>query len=476
MVTVTTASLKKDMTFSGDLFIDNTFLLLPKTAEVNDDMIKALNTWGFENLLCEGSLSLGGDIGIESSTDDDFSEQAPKEKINLNVKKIIEDSKHSATYNNDIDRMNMVREVYNEYMNYIESVFTHFVTHKEINQNELSETVQDLVIFIKEHKRYILRINPTLDANKKNFLVLHSMRCTVVALAIGLQLHLPLSKMIDLGVTCIIHEIGMLRLPPQLYMTPKRLTANERAQVSKHTLFGYTITKDLNFPLSIQLGVLEHHENENGTGYPRHITGDKITSIAKIISVACSYEAISSPRSYKDERSTFEALLEMLQNKEKKYDDAIIKALLYTVSLYPIGTYVYLSDKKVAEVVDSTPGDPRCPYVQYLTERDEHGAQKVILTGAKSGITVLRILTKQEQQDAMRIIAEKNKAISPAAVTAVSQTGTSQTITDIPQTGTSQTGTDITQTEKLAQQSVKNAQTENQSVSELEEIDINTFN
>ena len=52
MVTVTTASLKKDMTFSGDLFIDNTFLLLPKTAEVNDDMIKALNTWGFENLLC----------------------------------------------------------------------------------------------------------------------------------------------------------------------------------------------------------------------------------------------------------------------------------------------------------------------------------------------------------------------------------------------------------------------------------------
>ena len=225
----------------------------------------------------------------------------------------------------------------------------------------------------------------------------------------------------------------------------------------------------MNFPLSIQLGVLEHHENENGTGYPRRITGDKITSIAKIISVACSYEAISSPRSYKDERSTFEALLEMLQNKEKKYDDAIIKALLYTVSLYPIGTYVYLSDKKVAEVVDSTPGDPRCPYVQYLTERDEHGAQKVIQTGAKSGITVLRILTKQEQQDAMRIIAEKNKAIFPAAVTAVSQTVT-------PQTGTPQTGTDIAQTEKLAQQGVKKAQTENQSVSELEEIDINTFN
>jgi len=49
-------------------------------------------------------------------------------------------------------------------------------------------------------------------------------------------------------------------------------------------------------------------------------------------------------------------------------------------------------------------------------------------------------------------------------------------VTAVSQTGTSQTGTDITQTEKLAQQSVKKSQTENQSVSELEEIDINTFN
>ena len=157
---------------------------------------------------------------------------------------------------------------------------------------------------------------------------------TVLAIAVALQLHLPLSKMIELGVTCILHEIGMLRLPPQLYMTSKKLSAREKAQISKHTLLGYSIIKDLNFNLSVQLGVLEHHEKENGTGYPQKKSGDKISNNAKIISVACSYEAISSPRSFKTGRSTFEAIVELLQNKERSYDDSIVRGLLYTVSLF----------------------------------------------------------------------------------------------------------------------------------------------
>ena len=70
--------------------------------------------------------------------------------------------------------MELVHSVYEEYMNYIESVFTHYATHKEIDQEELSDTVQELCIFIKEHRRYILRVNATIDASKKNFLVIHS--------------------------------------------------------------------------------------------------------------------------------------------------------------------------------------------------------------------------------------------------------------------------------------------------------------
>ena len=403
MDTISVRDLREDLSFTGDLLIDSSFLLLPKTADLTADMLKQLRRWEFDTVLCDGGLSLGGDIGITAIDENDNESEKPKEKFGNNIKKVLEISKSTQIGNSDQARMEMVQQVYDEYMNYIEQVFTHYATHKEIDQNEIQETVKELCIFIKEHRRYILRINPTIEDTKKNFLVIHTMRTTVLAIAIALQLHIPLSKMIELGVTCILHEIGMLRLPPQLYMTSKKLTQNEKAQIAKHTVFGYTIVKDLNFGLPIQLGVLEHHEKENGSGYPRHLTSEKISSNAKIIAVACTYEAISSPRSYKDERSTFDALIELIQNKAQLYDSTVLKALLYTVSLYPIGTYVYLTNRKVAEVVDSNPENPKCPLVQLLTEKDSDGSLKIIPTG-QNGISILRILSRQEKEDILKAI------------------------------------------------------------------------
>lgn len=407
MENISVDSLKAGNYFSSDLMVDSTFLLLPKSAEVTDDLIKALKQWGFDEILADGQINRGGDIGITSLDDEEpVDDKAQKEKIGESVKKAIESSKHSAVGNSDQARIELVHSVYEEYMNYIESVFTHYATHKEIDKEELSETVQELCIFIKDHRRFILRVNATIQADKRNFLIIHTMRTTVLAIAIGFQLHLPLSKMIELGVTCILHEIGMLRLPPQLYMSSRKLSVREKAQISKHTLLGYSIIKDLSFGLPIQLGVLEHHEKENGTGYPRRLTGEKISANAKVIAVACTYEAISSPRSYKDEKSTFDALLELLQNREHAYDASVIKALLYTVSLYPIGTYVYLSNRKVAEVIDTNPDNPKLPVVQLLTEREADGSFKTYQVG-ENNINILRILNKQEKEDIKKIISQK---------------------------------------------------------------------
>ena len=424
MDTITADSLHENLTFTGDLMIDSTFVLLPQTAPVTNELIKALREWEFDSFYCEGNLSLGGDIGISVSTGvDDKKEDANAPKMGESLKAAIERSKNIQLDNSDKARMDMVQKVYEEYMNYIESVFTHYATHKEIDQDDLSETVKELCVFIKENKRFILRVNPAEGATKKNFLVTHSMRTTVLAIAIALQLHMPLSKMVDLGVTSILHEIGMLRLPPQIYMTDKKLTPGERSQILKHPVLGYTIVKDLNFPLNIQLGVLEHHEKENGTGYPQKKTGDKISNNAKIISVACSYEAISSPRSFKTGRSTFEAIVELLQNKERSYDDSIVRGLLYTVSLFPIGSYVYLSNRKIAQVIDTNPDNPKTPIIQYLTEKEADGSPKISQTGS-NGINIVRILSKDEEKDILELVKDKYKDIEEAQAQAAASPNT----------------------------------------------------
>ena len=99
----------------------------------------------------------------------------------------------------------------------------------------------------------------------------------------------------------------------------------------------------------------------------------------------------------------------MIQNKEHAYDGSVIKALLYTVSLYPIGTFVYLSNRKVAEVIDTNPDNPKTPVVQLLTEKEADGSLKTLQVG-ENNINILRILTKQEKEDILKIIKAKHNA------------------------------------------------------------------
>lgn len=403
-------NLKDNITFNGDLYIDDNFLVLPLTVPVSSDLIKSLKEWQFEEFNCQGDISLGGDIGInkndEKTISKDFLPSSDNETISTNIKQALEEAKSLQLDSQENKKLESIQKVYNEYINYINSVYTKYATHTKISIEELTEKVKDLCIFIKENKREVLRIMPSAEDRSKNFLVIHSMRSTVLAITIGIELRTPLSKLIELGITCILHEIGMLRLPPQLYMTDKPLSPVEKAHITTHPLIGFNILKGLNFPLSIQLGVLEHHENENGTGYPRKLSGEKISTYAKIISVACSYEAITAPRHYKAERTTFEAMVEMLKNENNKYNGVVIKALLYSLSLYPIGAYVYLKNGKIGIVVDVNPNNPKNPIIQLVTEKDASGSPIKIQTDENEN-KIMRVLNKNEQTDIINSLKSK---------------------------------------------------------------------
>jgi HD-GYP domain-containing protein (c-di-GMP phosphodiesterase class II) len=411
MNTYKTDTIKDGTSFNNDLLIDKLFIIEPSGVPVTQAVLKALAEWEFSELQCDGTVSLGN-ISVTDNEDTDTAAPTYNENesgnVSSSVKRSLEDAAKSRSFeNSEKSRLAAVQNVYNEYMNYINYVYTRYATHREINQEELSDTVKDLCVFIKENRRYVLRITPSAKARSKNFLVIHSMRSTVLAITIGLQLHMSLSKLIELGITCLLHEIGMIRLPPQLYLTDKQLSQGERAQIATHPVIGFEIVKELKFPLTIQLGILEHHEKINGTGYPRRLTGDKISVYAKIIAVACSFEAITAPREYKTERSTFDAMVEMLKNKNHQYDETVIKALLYSLSLFPIGAYVYLANGKIAQVTDVNPDNPKNPVVQPLGEREPDGTPKTVQTN-DSDMKIIRVLSKQELEDVLKSLTAMN--------------------------------------------------------------------
>jgi HD-GYP domain-containing protein (c-di-GMP phosphodiesterase class II) len=401
MNTFTIVDLKDDSYFYSDLLIDTQFLLAPEGTPFTSTLKKALLDWNFKQVFSETTLCSKKETNTKFETFD-IESDSPKNvsSISQKIQDTI-DNTDTDTNDTDTNRLAIVHKVYNEYMNYISSIYTHYATHKELNQEEISATVKEMCIFIKENKRFMLRIQPTMEARNRDFLVTHSMRSTVLAIAIGLQIRLPLTKLVDLGVACILHEIGQIRLPPQLYLSDRPLTGAEKKVMNTHPVLSYEILKSQNFPLSISLAALEHHERENGNGYPRHLSGDKISMFAKIISVACSFEAITAPRQYKTAQSSYVAMVDMLKNSGNQYDETVIKALLYSLSLYPIGSYVFLSDGNIGLIVDANPSNPRNPIVQLYNKTDANGDPKIISTNNNT-VKIVRVLNAQEKKDIIK--------------------------------------------------------------------------
>ena len=427
METFSVGDLKANNEYSSDLMIDNKFLVCPANCPLSQDTIKALLMWNFKSVTSEGKLVqkpvtptvtdetkkaiaekteevivIADDKPIEPEV------QGESTEIDGDIKEALEKAEQKKNQmTNDSGHMELVQEVYDAFLKYINKVYTFYATHKEFKKAEIFGTVGAMCDFIKEHRRYILRISPDETLFNKNFIVFHSLRSMVIALSIAMQLKMDQPKIVELGVATMLHEIGMLKISPQLYINNKPLTVAEKNQILTHPLLSYNILQEYSFSQPILLGVLDHHERENGSGYPRHRRGGEISFYARIIAVACSFEAITAPRKFRQARSSYDAMIEMMKNEKKLYDDTILKALLFSLSLYPIGAYVYLSNGQVAQVVDVSPTNPTNPIVQLLTEKDARGNPKQIQTDG-NGNKIVRVLDKAESDDIITALKKKS--------------------------------------------------------------------
>ncbi len=375
--------------FTEDAYLDKKYLLLTPGVPISDSFTKALRDWEFIKVYSEGHTSeqavVHSQVNLKDANLEEDGEQEKKEAADAEPAALLSDDAQFA----------VIEKQYYEYQDFIAETYTRYATRKELQLAQISNRVKDMCEFIKTNKRFVLRVQPSQENREKNYLVIHSMRSTVFTIVIGLQLKFPIHKLIELGVSSILHEIGMIRLPPQLYMGNKVLTPVEKNAIFTHPVISYNILREFSFPLNICLGVLEHHERENGDGYPRRLTKEKISIYAKIIAVACSYEAVTAPRPYKEARDAYTGIIDIMKNQGKQYDETVIRALLFSLSLYPIGLYVLLSNNKIGQVTDVNPENPKFPIVQIYGELKPDGKPKIVET-SEYGITIARPLTKEE--------------------------------------------------------------------------------
>lgn len=189
-------------------------------------------------------------------------------------------------------------------------------------------------------------------ASFDNYTYVHSINVAVLSVIIGIGKGLSNDKLKQLSQAALLHDIGKTSISLDILNKKENLTDEEMAIIRSHPENGYNMLKD-NMQLStvVKNAILSHHENEDGTGYPRQIKSDEIHPLAKIIHVCDVYDALVTNRVYRKAINPAEALEYLMSKCWTMFDAECVKKIMEYVSPYPTGITVQLSDGKKAIVV-----------------------------------------------------------------------------------------------------------------------------
>ena len=220
---------------------------------------------------------------------------------------------------------------------------------------------KDLTEAIMTNSAVAIDINTLKVSDEYTFK--HSVDVAMISMIIGKRHGLSREEIREIGVAGLLHDMGKSKIPTEILNKPGKLTDEEFALMKRHPYDGYQILKDRGgFSNAVLLGVLQHHEKINASGYPMGISKDQIHLFGRLIAVADIFDALVTKRPYKDAFPMREAV-EMIMSMTGELDISCINSFLGSVICYPVDSVVELSNGQLCKVVANVPMYPLRPRV-----------------------------------------------------------------------------------------------------------------
>ncbi|MBL8511395.1 MAG: HD-GYP domain-containing protein [Betaproteobacteria bacterium] len=191
----------------------------------------------------------------------------------------------------------------------------------------------------------------------------HSLNVTVLALMLGRTLQLSPQELEELGIGALFHDIGKTEIPQAILSKSGPLTRSELAHVEKHSLYGTIIGKKIGLSPAALSIITQHHEYYDGSGYPDHLTAERISPMARMVAIINTYDNLCNPPSLADAQTPSEALSNIFALKREKFDQVYLKAFIRCLGVYPPGSLVLLSNDMPGLVLSASSSRPLRPNV-----------------------------------------------------------------------------------------------------------------
>ncbi|MGC7902584.1 HD-GYP domain-containing protein [Vibrio anguillarum] len=179
----------------------------------------------------------------------------------------------------------------------------------------------------------------------------HSLNVSVIAMMIGKAKGYDAQKIKELAFAALFHDIGKIKVPTAIVRKKTTLTEPEQNYLKLHTKYGLDIASHIDsFPESAKR-VIEHHELNDGSGYPLGLKEAAIDELSQVITVANVFDNLCHPNIVAEQKIPYITLSYMYKHCNHLYSNENLNVLVKFMGVFPPGTVVQLSNNMVGLVI-----------------------------------------------------------------------------------------------------------------------------
>ncbi|MDP2939678.1 MAG: HD-GYP domain-containing protein [Candidatus Omnitrophota bacterium] len=267
-----------------------------------------------------------------------------------------------------VSSLEETEKLYQDSLALIKAILEQGLKNEPIEVKEIKEHIDKLVNQLSLGN--VDLINLTNNSTPENYLYAHSVNVSILSIMLGIGLVYTKEQLSELGVASFLHDIGMVKVTDVSSKVGK-LTDEEYNKIKQHPIYGMDMLEMVKDISQAAIYVAqEHHERTNGRGYPKGLKGNDIDEYAKIVATVDNYEALTHPRSYRERLHPYEAIRDILKNKEH-FDFKFLKVLIEKIGIFPLGSWVQLSTNEMGIVTKVNKDSPLKPIVRIVLDPQE---------------------------------------------------------------------------------------------------------
>ena len=279
----------------------------------------------------------------------------------------------------------------------VQESFEYFRTTQKIDMKQFQDITRSILGEVMEQHAIVhLTDIRTHDA----YTFGHSVNVCVLSLLTGIGLGYSDTKLRELALGALLHDIGKMVVSPEILNKQGRYTSEEMEIMKHHAALGFDILRKYWNSISLMVAhiAFQHHEKFDGSGYPRGLKGERIHEYARIVAIADVYDAMISDRPYREGMLPHEAFEQMMSVSNTHFDPKILQVFFKNVAIYPLGTVIQLNTGEIGVVVKVYPDLQARPRVKMIADKDMNILQdkrEIDLTEHRT-IFVQRVLKEED--------------------------------------------------------------------------------